>query len=59
MTDVTIRGVTIAAPEGAVAYKYADPAEDARWVYDGGEAAEIAAEDPSLLVWVDGVEAGQ
>lgn len=39
------------APEGAVAYKYADPTEDARWIYDADEAREIAAEDPSLIVW--------
>ena len=40
------------APAGAVAYKYADPTEDARWIYDAYEAREIAAEDPSLIVWV-------
>lgn len=39
------------APAGAVAYKYADPTEDARWIYDADEAREIAAEDPSLIVW--------
>ena len=39
------------APEGAVAYKYADPTEDARWIFDADEAREIAAEDPSLIVW--------
>ncbi len=54
--DVTINGVTIAAPKGAVAYKYSDPEEDARWIYDEDEAAEIAAEDHSLLVWVDGID---
>ena len=56
LMTITIRGVKIAAPEGAVAYKYADPEEDARWIYDEDEATEIAAEDPSLLVWVDGVD---
>jgi len=40
------------APEGAVAYKYADPTEDARWIFDADEAREIAAEDPSLIVRV-------
>jgi hypothetical protein len=34
-----------------VAYKYADPAEDTRWIADPGEAREIIAEDPSLIVW--------
>jgi hypothetical protein len=36
----------------AIAYKYADPTEGARWIYDEAEAQEIAAEDPSLIVRV-------
>lgn len=43
-------------PWGAVAYKYADPTEDARWLYDDDEAERIAHEDPSLVVWPDDVE---
>ena len=39
-----------AIPAGAVAYKYADPTEGARWIFSQDEADEIAAEDPSLIV---------
>lgn len=39
-------------PADAVAYKFGDPTEDARWITDADEAREIAAEDPSLIVWV-------
>ena len=39
-------------PAGAVAYKYADPTEGARWILSQEEADEIAAEDPSLIVAV-------
>ena len=35
-----------------VAYKYADPTEDDRLIYDEDEARGIAAEDPSLILWV-------
>ena len=38
-------------PTRAVAYKHADPTEDARWVYDDDEAREIAREDISLIVY--------
>jgi hypothetical protein len=38
------------APEGAVAYKYADPTEGARWVYEQEDLAEIRSADPSLIV---------
>ncbi len=34
----------------AVAYKYADPTEGERFIYDEDEAQQIAAEDPSLIV---------
>jgi hypothetical protein len=51
-TVIRINGVETAVPEGAVAYKYADPTEDARWVYDEDDAADIRREDPSLLVEV-------
>lgn len=32
-----------------IAYKYADPTEDERFIYDEEEARRIAAEDPSLI----------
>lgn len=47
-----INNVKTEAPEGAVAWKYADPTEDARWIYDADEAREIEREDPSLIEWV-------
>ena len=47
---IEINGVAVVVPAGAVAYKYADPTEDARWIYDAGEARQIASEDPSLIV---------
>jgi len=43
------------APVGAVALKYADPTEGARWIYDEDEADEIALIDPSLIVRVERV----
>ena len=49
--SITINGVATAVPDGAVAYKYADPIEDARWIYDAAEARQIAREDRSLIVW--------
>jgi len=48
---VIINGTAVAMPTRAVAYKYADPTEDARWVYDDDEAREIAREDISLIVY--------
>ena len=39
-------------PRGALAYKYADPTEGGKWVFDETELAEIEAQDPSLLVGV-------
>lgn len=54
MTDtIIINGVVTAVPDGAVAYKYTDPTEEARWIYDDAEARDIAREDPSLIVWVE------
>jgi hypothetical protein len=44
-------------PDGAIAYKYSDPIENARWIYDQREARKIAAEDPNLLVWLEDDEA--
>lgn len=50
---IQINGVAVAVPEGAVAYKYADPTEGPRWIYDEADLVEISNEDPSLLVSVD------
>lgn len=44
--------VEVLHPEGAVAWKQTDPTEDARWIYDATEAAEIDLIDPNLLIWV-------
>lgn len=59
MRAALINGVMTPAPAGAVAWKYADPEEDARWVMSDAEAREIAAADPSLLVPVRNVRPGQ
>lgn len=48
---IKINGIATEVPAGAVAYKHADPVEDARWLYDEDEAQCIASEDPSLIVW--------
>lgn len=53
MSKILINGVATDAPAGAVAYKYADPTEGARWLYSEEEADEIAIEDPSLIVRVE------
>jgi len=45
-----INGELTPAPDGAIAWKYNDPTEDARWVTDQDEYEEIARIDPSLLV---------
>lgn len=49
--EIIINGQRIAMPEDAVAYKYTDPEEEARWIYDEQEAEEIEQEDSSLIVW--------
>lgn len=47
--DIKINNVVIAMPAGAVAYKYADPIDDACWIFDEDEANEIEREDPALI----------
>ena len=43
----------------AIAYKYADPTEGARLVFDESDLCAIRREDPSLLICIgDKVEAG-
>jgi hypothetical protein len=48
---IIINGAAVAVPAGATAYKYADPTDDARWIYDTDEARQIASEDTNLIVW--------
>lgn len=55
-TTIQINGIETQVPEGAVAFKYADPTEGARWITDRNEASEIASEDPSLVVWAGNTE---
>ncbi len=52
MNTATINNTTAEAPTGAVAYKYNDPTEPARWIYDTDEAEGIELEDPNLIEWV-------
>lgn len=50
---ININGAQTDVPVGAIAYKYADPVEDARWVYTQSDLDDISREDPSLLVMVE------
>lgn len=44
----------------AIAFKFTDPTEESRLVYDEADLAEIRSEDPSLLICIgDLVEAGK
>lgn len=45
-----INDQVVEAPEHAIAYKYEDPTDDARWIFDESEVYEIRQVDPSLLV---------
>lgn len=47
---ILINGVSTEVPAGAIAYKYADPTEGARWIYDESDLADIRREDPSLII---------
>lgn len=49
---VVINGKKKRAPTNAIAYKYEDPVEGARWVYDESDLNEIKRADPSLIVQV-------
>lgn len=55
----TINGTPTPAPEGAIAWKYADPTEDGRWLYDIDEVEAIEAEDPSLIVYLTDYDADE
>jgi len=52
MSTIRINGIETAVPAGAIAYKYADPTEGARWVYEQSDLDDIRREDPSLIVGV-------
>jgi predicted transcriptional regulator len=47
-----INGKKVEAPSGAIAWKYADPIENGRWVFDEEDLAQIRQEDPSLIQYV-------
>jgi len=47
---VYINGESVPVPPGAIAYKYADPTQDARWVFDEQDARDIARKDSNLLI---------
>lgn len=47
---IRVNGREVEVPEGAIAYKHADPTEGARWVYDEQDLRDIKREDPSLVV---------
>lgn len=49
---IQINGEDIEVPSAAIAYKYADPTEGARWLTTEDEIREIEREDPSLIVHV-------
>lgn len=44
-----INGKWVIAPKHAIAYKYADPTEDAKWLREDGEVNEVMSVDPSLI----------
>ena len=50
MRTATINGIVTPAPATAIAWKHADPIEDARWIYEQSDYDEIEAADCSLLV---------
>ncbi len=50
LTTIRINGVDTPVPAGAIGWKYADPTEGARWIYDEADLRAIRREDPSLVV---------
>lgn len=48
------RRIIADAPAWAVAYHHNTPVSDARYLDDEAEADAIEADDPSLVVWLDG-----
>src|SRR5207302_1300183 len=57
--SITINGAKVAAPDGALAYKHADPSGDARWIYDEVELLALLREKPSLVVVISEEQAEQ
>jgi hypothetical protein len=57
--SISINGTKVAAPDGALAYKHADPSGDARWIYDEVELLALLREKPSLVVVISEEEAEQ
>ena len=51
---VSINDVSVALPDGAIAYRYGDDDEPARWIYSEEDAHAIEDEDPELIEWPDG-----
>jgi hypothetical protein len=48
---ITVNNEAMTVPTGAIAYKYSDPVEDARWVHDAADLDAIRREDASLIAW--------
>lgn len=44
-----INGKWVVAPRYAIAHKYTDPTEDAKWLREDWEVDEVMAVDPSLI----------
>jgi hypothetical protein len=44
-----MRSQFIQVPADAIAYKYSDPTDGARWLSDDSEVDQISKEDPSLI----------
>jgi len=53
MTTIEINGIPTNVPAGAIAFKHADPTEDACWLYSEDDVRDIEREDPSLIVRVE------
>lgn len=51
-TEAMILQACMHAPERPVAWKFTDPTEEARLIYDDDEAWAVIDEDPSLIVWI-------
>lgn len=44
------RGIAVAVPNGALAWKRADPFQGARWLFDEADVIEALDLDPELIV---------
>jgi len=45
----------VGPPEGAIAYKYADPTEGQRWVFEEADLGEIESQDAGLVIRINEV----